>query len=142
MKQGTIARTGRIAAAWLPALFLALVFAMQGTRKFSDASGWATAFHTWGYPAWFRYTIGAIELLAAALLLWGRTAVFGAGLIICVMLGGMATHILKDGGRHLTSELGPIVFATIILVVRRDAVRGLISQVKTKPMQASGWSRR
>src|SRR5688572_24134578 len=59
---------------WIPTLFLAWVFTRQGAAKFSDASGWARAFTAWGYPEWFRWTIGFAELLASALLLWKRTA--------------------------------------------------------------------
>ena len=69
-----------------------------------------------------------IELAAAVLLLWGRTAWVGAGLIICVMLGAMGTHIVKDGGRHLTSEVVPITLATIVFVLRLRSARRLRGQ--------------
>ena len=115
----TLRKIARAAVVWLPAILLILVFAKQGWAKFSDASGWAVAFRHWGYPDWFRVTIGVIELSAAALLLWGRTAFFGAALIVSVMLGAMATHLLKDGGRHLSSEVVPLVLASLILVLRR-----------------------
>ena len=108
----------KAAAMWIPAFLLLLIFVPQGWNKFSDTSGWAIAFRHWGYPDWFRVTIGVIELTAALLLLWGRTAWAGAGLIICVMLGAMGTHIVKDGGRHLTSEVVPITLATIVLTLR------------------------
>jgi putative oxidoreductase len=125
MKQGTVRKAGRIAAMWVPALFLVFVFGNQGWSKFSETSGWATAFRHWGYPDWFRILIGVVEVTAAACLLWGRTAVVGAVLIICVMAGGMSTHILQDGGRHLTSEVMPMVLSLVILVLRREQLRGL-----------------
>jgi uncharacterized membrane protein YphA (DoxX/SURF4 family) len=87
-----------------------------------DSSGWSAAFRGWGYPVWFRMTIGVIEVLAAACLLWGRTAIYGAAMIVAVMLGGMATHIIQDGGRHLTSEIVPLVLSTIVLIARRREV--------------------
>lgn len=120
--RSSLAAGARIAAAWIPALLLVMIFAKQGLAKFSDASGWARAFEHWGYPRWFRMTIGAVELVATLCLLWGRTAPVGAALIICVMLGGMGTHIAFDNGRHLTSEVVPLVLATIVLVVRRRQV--------------------
>jgi putative oxidoreductase len=123
MKQGTVRKAGRIAALWVPALFLAFVFANQGWSKFSDTSGWANAFRHWGYPDWFRILVGVVEVSAAACLLWGRTAVVGAAAIICVMAGGMATHIIQDGGRHLTSEVMPMALAIVILSLRRDQLR-------------------
>ena len=113
----------RAAAVWIPTLFLVFVFAPQVWNKWSETGGWAIAFRHWGYPAWFRITIGVVETAAALLLLWPRTAMLGAALIIAVMLGGTGTHIVKDGGRHVTSEVLPITLATIVLVLRLRAAR-------------------
>src|SRR5688572_17754332 len=105
MDKAKAIKAAKIIGKWIPAILLVLIFAPQGWSKFSDTSGWATAFRHWGYPDWFRVTIGVMEVGAVVLLLLGRTAAFGAILIIIVMLGGMATHIIFDGGRHLTSEV-------------------------------------
>jgi uncharacterized membrane protein YphA (DoxX/SURF4 family) len=119
---------------WIPAILLALIFVPQGWSKFDDASGWARAFRHWGYADWFRITIGIIEIAAVALLALGRTAAFGAILIIVVMLGGMATHIIFDGGRHLTSEIVPLVLASIVLVTRRRQVSDLVARLRGGPV--------
>ena len=128
MKKRDFVNAAKVIGIWIPALLLVAIFAPQGWSKFSDASGWAAAFRGWGYPDWFRVTIGVVELLAVALLLLGRTAAFGALLIICVMLGGMATHLVFDHGRHMTSEVVPLVLASIVLAVRRDQLSGLRRQ--------------
>jgi uncharacterized membrane protein YphA (DoxX/SURF4 family) len=122
MRKATILRTAGTIGMWIPAILLILIFARQGWSKFSDTSGWAVAFRHWGYPDWFRIGIGVMEVGAVLLLALGRTAAFGAIIIIVVMLGGMATHIIFDGGRHLTSEVVPLVLASIVLVVRRGQV--------------------
>ena len=116
---------------WLPAVLLVLIFVPQGLAKFDDASGWAKAFRFWGYPDWFRVTIGVLELLAALLLIAGRTAAFGAIVIIAVMLGAWATHLIFDGGRHMTSEVVPLVLATIVLVIRRKQVTALVARFRS-----------
>jgi uncharacterized membrane protein YphA (DoxX/SURF4 family) len=118
-----IKAAGRIAAVWIPTLFLVFVFAPQAWNKLSDTGGWAIAFRHWGYPTWFRITIGFAETLAALLLLWHRTAILGAAVIIGIMLGGTGTHIVKDHGRHVTSEVLPITLATVVLVLRLRAAR-------------------
>lgn len=100
-------------------LMLTYVFLTQGSSKFSSTSGWARAFDHWGYPVWFRVAIGVVEVLAAVLVLWPRTAPVGAALIVAVMLGGMGTHLVKDPKPRITSELLSLTFATVILVVRR-----------------------
>jgi hypothetical protein len=78
-------------------------------------------------------TIGVIELSAVALLLLGRTAAIGASLIIVVMLGAWATHIIFDGGRHMTSEVVPLVLASIVLAVRRKQVSALVRRLAPRP---------
>jgi uncharacterized membrane protein YphA (DoxX/SURF4 family) len=122
MRKATVINAVKTIGMWIPAILLILIFARQGWSKFSDTSGWAVAFRHWGYPDWFRITIGVLEVGAALLLALGRTAAFGAIIIIVVMLGGMATHIIFDGGRHLTSEVVPLVLASIVLVARRGQV--------------------
>ena len=130
MRQETLGKTARVIGMWIPAILLVLIFAKQGWSKFDDASGWATAFRHWGYPDWFRITIGVMELTAVVLLLLGRTAAFGAILIIVVMLGAWATHLMFDGGRHMTSEVVPLVLASILLVIRRRQVTDAIARLR------------
>jgi putative oxidoreductase len=141
MERATLVRTAKVIGIWIPAILLVLIFAPQGWSKFSDASGWAAAFRHWGYPDWFRVTIGVVELAAVALLLLGRTAAFGALLIIAVMLGGMATHVIFDGGRHMTSEIVPLVLGSIVLFLRRRQVTDVLSRFRSRasvqPIRAS-----
>jgi len=119
MTRAHLIKAARVIGTWLPAILLVLIFVPQGLAKFDDASGWARAFRLWGYPDWFRITIGALELLAALLLITGRFAVLGAMTIVVIMLGGMATHLIFEGGRHMTSEIVPLTLATIVFVIRR-----------------------
>jgi uncharacterized membrane protein YphA (DoxX/SURF4 family) len=134
MEKAQVITIGKTIAMWIPAILLVLIFAPQGWSKFDDGSGWAVAFRHWGYPDWFRITIGIIELAAVVLLLVGRTAALGAILIILVMLGGMATHVIFDEGRHLTSEVVPLVLATIVLAVRRRQLSGFVALLRRSPV--------
>jgi uncharacterized membrane protein YphA (DoxX/SURF4 family) len=113
------AAIAREAVLWILIVFLAYVFLRQGTAKFSDTSGWARAFRLWHYPDWFRILIGVVEVSAVLLLFLKRTALIGALLIVAVMLGGMATHIYWGQPRYVTSEVLPLVLATIVAIGRR-----------------------
>ena len=104
---------------WVFAIFLAWVFIRQGTAKFSDSSGWARAFRFWHFPVWFRILIGILETAAAVLLLTRRTAFAGAVIIIVVMVGAMATHVYWDRPGQVTSEVLPLVLATLVAIGRR-----------------------
>ena len=133
MQKATAIKTAKIVGMWIPAILLVLIFVPQGWSKFNDTSGWAVAFRHWGYPDWFRVTIGAIEVTAAVLLVLGRMAALGAILIILVMLGGMGTHIVFDHGRHMTSEVVPLVLASIVLVLRRDQLTDAWRSISRSP---------
>jgi putative oxidoreductase len=104
---------------WLATILLATIFVPQGYAKFSDGSGWARAFRHWEYPTWFRIAIGVIELGGVALLFWPRFARWGAAAILAVMLGAWFTHLTKDHGQHMTSEVVPITLSLLVLWLRR-----------------------
>jgi len=108
---------------WLLSLFLAFVFVVQGVAKFSSTSGWARAFHHWGYPVWFRQSVGVAEVSAGLLLVLPATAPFGALTIIALMIGGIVTHTIAGDPQKFQSELGPIVFASAVLALRWSAWR-------------------
>ena len=135
--KATLIKIAKAIGTWFPTLFLAFVFFAAGAAKFDATSGWTKAFHTWGYPDWFLYTIGFDEILAATLLLIPRTAPIGALLIIATMLGGIGTH-LSAGDRHfMRSEMGPIMFATIVLIARRAELRRLLRRDEHPKKQAA-----
>lgn len=121
MNKATVVKYARLVGMWLPAILLLLIFLPAGWSKFSDTSGWSRAFRHWGYPDWFRILIGVLEIGGALALFWPRIAIGGALLIIAIMLGGTATHLLKDNGRHLTSEIVPIFLSTVLILSRRSA---------------------
>jgi len=106
---------------WVFALFLAWVFLRQGFAKFSDTSGWARAFRVWHFPVWFRILIGVLETSAGLLLLTRRTAFAGAIIIMVVMLGAMGTHIYWGRPGQVTSEVLPLLLATMVCLGRRKS---------------------
>jgi len=128
------ARIGLEVVLWALTALLVMVFVRAGLAKFDPASGWSKAFAHWGYPVWFRVLIGLVELTAAALLLWPRTAAYGAILIVAVMLGGMGTHVFIDHRpAQVTSEFGQVVFASVVVAGRWQ----LRIQPKTQVARAS-----
>jgi uncharacterized membrane protein YphA (DoxX/SURF4 family) len=112
-------RIGLEIALWILAAMLIMVFARAGWDKFNASSGWARAFAFWHYPVWFRLLIGGLEIAASLLLLWPRTAAYGAAIIIVVMAGGMGTHVvIEQRPSRVTSELLHFIFASIVLAGR------------------------
>jgi putative oxidoreductase len=112
-------RVGLEILLWALAAMLIMVFARAGWDKFDPSSGWARAFAFWHYPVWFRLLIGVLEIAAAVLLLWPRTATYGAAIIVVIMAGGMGTHVvIEHRPSRATSELLQFTFASMVLAGR------------------------
>src|ERR1700723_4629037 len=68
----------------------------------------------WGYPHWFHFVTGSLELMAAVLLAQAQTRLWGAALGCTVMLAALATVTLHGEYGH---GMPPLVAATLSIVV-------------------------
>ncbi|HXS03042.1 MAG TPA: DoxX family protein [Rhodanobacter sp.] len=68
----------------------------------------------WGYPHWFHFVTGSLELTAAILLFRVPSRLWGAALGCTVMLAALATVIIHGEYGH---AVPPLVVATLSLVV-------------------------
>lgn len=57
----------------------------------------------WGYPSWFHYVTGVLELATAVLLVTARTRLYGAVLGALVMGAALLTVILHGEFAHATA---------------------------------------
>ena len=101
-------------ALWIVASLLALEFILAGASKFGAASGWTQMFVHWGYPAWFRLVVGALEVAGGAALLVPVTRRPAAGLLLIMMVGAVMTHLLHEEARRL---IVPVVVGAGLLWV-------------------------
>jgi putative oxidoreductase len=78
------------------AAILGLAFVASGIPKITGQAAVAANFERWGYPEQIRVAVGAMELLAGALLLVGiavpAVAITGFMIIFIIMLGALSTH--------------------------------------------------
>jgi putative oxidoreductase len=73
---------------------LTVVFLVAAGMKFAAVPFEVEGFARFGYPLWFMYVIGALQLLGAVLL-WTRGCVaLGAGLLAILMIGAVGSHLL------------------------------------------------
>lgn len=102
---------------------LAVLFLASGGAKLTGLEFEIAAFERWGYPLWFMYFIGGIEVVGGiALFVRSVSALASAGLA-AMMLGAIATHVIH-------SEWGMLAAATLIFTLciaravmgRRDIV--------------------
>jgi hypothetical protein len=68
----------------------------------------------WGYPRWFHFVTGSLELTTAILLFRAPSRLLGSALGCTVMLAALATVILHGEYGH---AVPPLVAATLALVV-------------------------
>ncbi|HEY8134171.1 MAG TPA: DoxX family protein [Thermoanaerobaculia bacterium] len=103
---------------WTVTVILVLMFGNAGIRKFFEHGGWTRMFHNLGFPDWFRILIGVVETAAAAMLLWTRTAAYGAALMMIVMTGAIATMALHGWTRALPPPAVALTLAVLVLWMR------------------------
>jgi putative oxidoreductase len=104
---------------WVLTLLLAAMFLNAGIRKFFENGGWTWAFNNWGFPVWFRVFTGAVETAAAVLLLIPRTAVYGAAIIIAVMIGAIGTVAVTTARmQHTIPAVVSLAVACVVLALR------------------------
>jgi putative oxidoreductase len=73
------------------------------------------AFGMLGLGQWFRHATGAIELGSAMLFWVPGVAAYGAGLLVCTMIGALIAHatVLGMGTSAGVFVLGPLAALTL-----------------------------
>jgi putative oxidoreductase len=100
-------------ALWVLQVLLAAAFLMAGASKLAGAEMMVKQFETLGLGQWFRYLTGALEIVAAVLLLVPRWSGFGGLLLIPIMVGAAIAHLVV----FKNSPAVPLVFLGLASVV-------------------------
>lgn len=72
-------------------IILALLFLLNGGMKVAGMM--VDQFAIWGYPAWFQYLIGVVEVLAGVGFLRGQTRSLAAVVVIPIMAAAIFTLV-------------------------------------------------
>ena len=80
---------------WLIVLWMAYRIGSMGYFKLDPEGMWTKAFNRWGYPVWFRYFIGVLELGGALLILIPKVRHYGGIILFTVMIGALITRIVN-----------------------------------------------
>jgi uncharacterized membrane protein YphA (DoxX/SURF4 family) len=92
------------------------VFVLTALEKLTRHASTAADFRHWGLPSpsAFVYAIAILELVCGLVLVTGVATRLAALLLLCDMLGALATAGRVDGGRYLVV---PPVLAVLLLVL-------------------------
>lgn len=105
---------------WVFQWIAALILLQTLFFKFTGAPESRFIFTTLGVEPWGRIGTGLMELLAVGLLLWSRSAVLGALLSLGLMVGALASHLIKLG--IIVQDDGGLLFALAITVLGSSAI--------------------
>ena len=117
------------ALSWVLQIAAAIILAQTLFFKFSGAEESVWIFSTLGVEPWGRIGTGAMELVAAVLLLWPRTTALGALLAIGLMAGAILSHLAflgvsvqGDGGLLFGLACAVLVAAAIVALIHRREI--------------------
>jgi hypothetical protein len=96
------------------ALALAVFFVVGSLSNIIAPKSIYEEYLKWGYPRWFHFVTGALELTTAALLARASTRLLGSALGCTVMLGAIATVTLHGEYGH---AVPPLVAASLTIAV-------------------------
>ncbi len=103
-------------------LLLALEFAVGAVTKFWPGPtffgpAYSVKFANWGYPSWFRFVIGAGELVAAVLLVIPRRRFrfLASALLVVILVGAVLTHIISQDS--LMNSISAPIHLTIMAAI-------------------------
>ena len=96
-------------ALWALQSLLAIMFAMAGLAKVFGDPAMVEMFATIGIGQWFRYVVGALEIVGAVGVLIPQLSGLAALGLVCLMAGATLTNVLVLG----TSPLLPIALMLV-----------------------------
>jgi DoxX-like family len=104
----------KISWSQISALALAAFFVVGSLSNIFAPGSIYEEYLRWGYPPWFHFVTGSLELTTAVLLAQARTRLWGSALGCAVMLAALATVTLHGEYGH---GVPPLIAATLSIVV-------------------------
>lgn len=92
-------------ALMLVSFLLAFTFLAAGGTKLIADQTHVNNFARWGYPYWFMYVTGGVEVVTGILLLVPITRFYGAMLALLTMGGAIITHVQVGEWLELSTPL-------------------------------------
>ena len=124
---------------WMARILAVIILGQTLFFKFSGAAESVYIFTTVGMEPWGRIGIGILELIAAGLLLFDRTAWLGSVLALGLMSGAIGMHLTKlgisvqgDGGYLFFLAVIVALCSTFVLYRNRDEVTSIIRVVTAR----------
>ena len=102
---------------------ITLIFVASGSAKLLGLEFELEAFERWGYPLWFMYFTGVVEVIGGLVIWVKRLRLITSVGLNCVMIGAVATHLLN-------AEWPMLGLATVILILTLINTRRFKNDIK------------
>lgn len=106
-------------ATWILTIIVAATFFYASYLKLTAAPMLVATFASFGYPPWFMYVTGALESVGAILLFVPRVAFVGAGLLVCITIGALYSH-LTHGQAQMIGPPAVLLVLSLVLGTLRN----------------------
>lgn len=93
---------------------MGIFFIVAGGKKLFAQEAQIDSFFRWGYPFWFLYLIGAMELMGGISLFIPQLRFYAALLLSITMVGAFMTH-LRSGEMEAISV--PLILLIVLLML-------------------------
>ena len=96
------------------ALAVAFMFAREGIQKLLGDAEALAPFTEFGWPMWFAYSIGVVEVVGAVLLIVPKTRIISALVLAAVMVGAAFTNIANGHPDYIWLNI--VLFVALLLL--------------------------
>ncbi|HSG92942.1 MAG TPA: DoxX family protein [Methylotenera sp.] len=103
-------------------VLLAVIFLLSGAAKLAGLDFEIQAFQRWGYPIWFMYLVGGVEVSGAAMLMIRPLRALAAAGLSLFMTGPIVTHVLHAEWPMMMVALSIMLFAGWVAWQWRNSV--------------------
>lgn len=118
-----------MAVSWIAQLVAAGILGQTLFFKFTGAPEAIAIFTELGVEPWGRIALGVVELIAAVLLLFPKTAVYGGVIGVGLMVGAIGSHMTVlgiesngDGGALFIMAIVTLIASAIVVLMRRESL--------------------
>ena len=111
-------------------MLLALIFLGAGMSKVTGNPQQVASFSRWGFPPWFIYAVGYLEIGCGLGLLLPKLAGVSSALLGVVMIGAAATHAVHGESHAVPIPLLFFLLLAIVGYLRRAGLRCIVDRLR------------
>ncbi|CAN5162072.1 hypothetical protein BH23BAC1_BH23BAC1_28040 [soil metagenome] len=100
--------------AWIITGLLSLAFLFSGIAKITGQEFYVTGFIRWGYPLFFMYVIGILQILGVVGLYLKKFRFWAALGLAGIMAGAVATHVVSQEAEVI---IGPALLMVLSIAL-------------------------